>query len=339
MYIREKKACRLLCRTMQSKSARARGMRGNMILTVTLNPAVDKTYTAGELITGNVNRMRTAMSFAGGKGVNVARVLRQYGQRVCATGFLGGYAGDFIEDSLLDKQVECQFIRVEGETRSSINILADNGYVTEILEPGPLIEEEALNQFMEVYEELIAECEIVVLSGSVGRDVPEDIYKKLIEKARLRGLRTMLDASGESLRAGLEAKPYFIKPNQKELEYIVGHKLVNREDVIEAALKVHADGIAHVVVSMGKNGLLYVCSGGVTLYAKAENIKALNTVGCGDCVVASYAMSFLKKEKREEALRRATAISAANATSLKSADVPFGTAEELYESITVEKLR
>ena len=230
-------------------------MRGNMILTVTLNPAVDKTYTAGELITGNVNRMRTAMSFPGGKGINVARVLRQYGQRVCATGFLGGYAGDFIEDSLLDKQVECQFIRVEGETRSNMNILADNGYVTEILEPGPLVEEEQLEQFLALYETLIEECEIVVISGSIGRGIPEDIYKTLIGKARFKGLRTMLDASGESLRAGMEAKPYFVKPNQKELEYIVGHKLVNREDVIEAALKVHAGGIAHVVVSMGKNGL------------------------------------------------------------------------------------
>ncbi len=314
-------------------------MRGNMILTVTLNPAVDKTYTAGELITGNVNRMRTAMSFPGGKGINVARVLRQYGQRVCATGFLGGYAGDFIEDSLLDKQVECQFIRVEGETRSNMNILADNGYVTEILEPGPLVEEEQLEQFLALYETLIEECEIVVISGSIGRGIPEDIYKTLIGKARFKGLRTMLDASGESLRAGMEAKPYFVKPNQKELEYIVGHKLVNSEDVIEAALKVHAGGIAHVVVSMGKNGLLYVCSGGVALYAKAENIQAVNTVGCGDCVVASYAMSFMKKDRREEALRRAAAISAANATTLKSADVPFGTAEELYERITVEKLR
>ena len=194
-------------------------MRGNMILTVTLNPAVDKTYTAGELITGNVNRMRTAMSFPGGKGINVARVLRQYGQRVCATGFLGGYAGDFIEDSLLDKQVECQFIRVEGETRSNMNILADNGYVTEILEPGPLVEEEQLEQFLALYETLIEECEIVVISGSIGRGIPEDIYKTLIGKARFKGLRTMLDASGESLRAGMEAKPYFVKPNQKELEY------------------------------------------------------------------------------------------------------------------------
>lgn len=310
-----------------------------MILTVTLNPAVDKTYTAGELIMGHVNRMRTSMSFAGGKGINVARVLRQYGQLVCATGFLGGYAGDFIEDTLLDKRVECQFIRVEGETRTNINILADNGYATEIIEPGPLIEEGPLEEFLSLYEELAAQCEIVVLSGSTGRGIPEDIYKTLIEKARLKGVKTMLDTSGESLRKGIEAKPYFIKPNQKELEYIVGHKLVNREAVIEAAIQVHREGIGHVVVSMGKNGLLYVCSGGVAYYARPENIQALNTVGCGDCVVASYAMSFLKKDSKEEALRRATAISAANATTLKCVDVPFGTAEELYENITVEKLR
>lgn len=311
----------------------------NMILTVTLNPAVDKTYTAGELIVGHVNRMRTAMSFAGGKGINVARVLRQYGQLVCATGFLGGYAGDFIEDTLLDKQVECQFIRVGGETRSNINILADNGYSTEIIEPGPLIEEAALQEFLALYEELAAQCEIVVLSGSAARGVPEDIYKTLVEKARLKGIKTMLDTSGESLRSGIEAKPYFIKPNQKELEYIVGHKLVNREDVIDAAVEVHKSGIGHVVVSMGKNGLLYVCSGGSAYYARPENIQALNTVGCGDCVVASYAMSFQRRDSKEEAVRRAAAISAANATTLKCADVPFGTAEELYESITVEKLR
>ncbi|MCM1176040.1 MAG: 1-phosphofructokinase family hexose kinase [Blautia sp.] len=310
-----------------------------MILTVTLNPAVDKMYTAGELITGHTNRMRTAMSFAGGKGINVAKVLRQYGQLVCATGFLGGYAGDFIEDTLLDKRVECQFIRVEGETRSNINILADDGYATEIIEPGPLIGEEPLKEFLTLYDELAEQCEIVVLSGSAARGLPEDIYKTLIEKARLKGIRTMLDASGESLRRGIEAKPYFVKPNQKELEYIAGHKLINREAVIEAAVELHRRGIGHVAVSMGKNGLLYVCSGGVVYYARAENVQALNTAGCGDCVAASYAMSFMKRDSKEEAIRRAAAISAANATTLKCVDVPFGMAEELYESITVEKLR
>ncbi|MCI9464502.1 MAG: 1-phosphofructokinase [Lachnospiraceae bacterium] len=310
-----------------------------MILTVTLNPAVDKTYTAGELITGHVNRMRSAMSLAGGKGVNVTKVLRQYEVPVCATGFLGGYAGDFIEDYLKGRQVDCRFIRVDGETRSNMNILADNGYVTEILEPGPEIGEEKLQQFLSQYEALLSDCEIVVLSGSAARGLPDDIYVTLIEKARMKGIKTMLDTSGESLRNALFAKPYLIKPNLKELEYIAGHRLVNREAVVEAALEVHKSGIAHVIVSMGKKGLLSVSSGGYVYFAKAGTVRAVNTVGCGDCVVASFAMSVLKGDSKEEALRRAAAISAANASTLKSADVPLDVAQELYEGITVEKIR
>ncbi len=309
-----------------------------MILTVTLNPAVDKTYTSGELITGHVNRMRTVMSLAGGKGVNVTRVLRQYDVPVCATGFLGGYAGSFIEDDLKGRDVACRFIRVDGETRSNMNILADNGYVTEILEPGPEVKKEQLDKFLVQYDNLLSDCELVVLSGSAARGVPEDIYTLLIEKARERGMKALLDTSGESLRSAIGAKPYLIKPNLKELEYIMGHKLVNREAAIEAALAIHEEGIAHVIVSMGKKGLLSVSDDGV-YFAKAGKVTVLNTVGCGDCVVASYAMSILKSEPVEESLRKATAISASNATTLKSADIPMDVAEELYDNITVEKLR
>lgn len=308
-----------------------------MILTVTLNPAVDKTYTTEALIMGNVNRMRTAMSIAGGKGINVTKVLRQYGYPVCATGFLGGYAGNFIEDYLKKEEVDCRFIRVDGETRSNMNILADNGYVTEILEPGPEVDEERRQRFLVLYDALLDECELVVLSGSVASGLSDDIYAVLIEKARSKGIRTILDTSGDALRKGIAAKPYMIKPNQKELEYIIGHRLVKREDVKAAALAIHAQGVAHVVVSMGKKGLLAV-SGGKVFFAAAGKVKTLNTVGCGDSVVASYAMSILNNERNEQAIRRAAAISAANATTLVSADIPKETAENLLENITAEEL-
>lgn len=310
-----------------------------MILTVTLNPAVDKTYTSGELITGHVNRMRSVVSLAGGKGVNVTKVLRQYDFPVCATGFLGGYAGNFIENDLQGRKVACHFIRVDGETRSNMNILADNGYVTEILEPGPEVKEEQFKQFLIQYDNLLSFCELVVLSGSIARGLPEDVYALLIEKARIKGIKTLLDTSGESLRAGIKAKPYLIKPNLKELEYIVGHKLPNREAVIEAALSIHKEGIAHVLVSMGKKGLLNITSGGYVYFAKAGGVQALNTVGCGDCVVAAYAMSIVKRESKEDSIKRAVAISAANATSLRSADIPLDIAQEFMETIAVEKLR
>ncbi|MCM1049462.1 MAG: 1-phosphofructokinase [Clostridiales bacterium] len=309
-----------------------------MILTVTLNPAVDKTYTSGELITGHVNRMRTVMSIAGGKGINVTKVLRQYDYPVCATGFLGGYAGKFIEDYLRSIQVDCRFIHLEAETRSNMNILADNGYVTEILEPGPKISEDQLKRFLVRYEELLSESEIVIMSGSIAQGLPDDIYAVLIEKARMRGIKTMLDTSGESLKKGIEAKPYMIKPNQKELEYIVGHKLSNRDSVADAALSIHKSGVAHVLASMGKKGLLSA-DGGKVFFAKAATVKAVNTVGCGDCVVASYAMSVMNRERNENALKRAVAIAAANATTLVSADIPKDTAQELLESATAEQIR
>ncbi|MCH5257591.1 MAG: 1-phosphofructokinase [Lachnospiraceae bacterium] len=309
-----------------------------MILTVTLNPAVDKTYTSGELITGHVNRMRTVMSIAGGKGINVTKVLRQYDYPVCATGFLGGYAGDFIEDYLKGEAVDCRFVRVEDETRSNMNILADNGYVTEILEPGPEISDEKLQQFLTQYKTLLSECELVVLSGSVARGLPDDIYAQLIKEAKSKGIRTILDTSGEPLKKGIDEKPYMIKPNQKELEYIVGHKLVKRDAVMDAALFIHKKGIEHVVVSMGKKGLLSV-SGGKVFFTKAAKVTAINTVACGDSVVASYAMSILKNEGDEQALIDAAAISAANATTLVSADIPKDTAKELEEHINIEKLK
>lgn len=308
-----------------------------MILTVTLNPAVDKTYTTGELITGHVNRMHTMLKIAGGKGINVTKILRQYGYKVCATGFLGGYAGKYIEDCMREQDVFCQFIEVQGETRSNMNILADNGYVTEILEPGPVIDAAVQEQFFEQYKKLLSGCELVVLSGSIGNGMSEDIYKILIEAAKERGIRVLLDTSGESLRKGILANPYLIKPNQKELEYIVGHRLSSKEAIISAARALQADGIERVLVSLGKNGLVSVSEEHIYT-AKTKKIQAVNTVGCGDSVVASYAMSLIRGDSEEEALRRAAAISAANATTIESANIPVDRAEELYHTVTIEKL-
>lgn len=307
-----------------------------MILTVTLNPAVDKTYTTGEVIIGHVNRMRSAMNIAGGKGVNVTKILCQYGQSVCATGFLGGYAGHFIEDALKEKRVECRFEWVDGETRSNINILADNGYVTEILEPGPEIDETSLKKFVRRYDRLLSDCELVVLSGSMARGIPEDFYRNLIERAKRKNIRVLLDTSGESLKQGILARPYLVKPNQKELEYVAGHRLGRREDIIEAARILVHNGISKVVVSMGKKGLISVTEEGV-YYAKAK-VQAVNTVGCGDSVVAAYAMSILRGESEEEALKFATAVSAANAATVESANIPMDLADELLSHIHVEKI-
>lgn len=314
-------------------------MRQDMdkILTVTLNPAVDKTYTAQRLTAGHVNRMRTVLNIAGGKGVNVTKILRQYGCEVAATGFLGGHTGRFIEEELKRRGAQCRFVQVNGETRCNMNILADDGYVTEILEPGPQISRQEQALFMEQYEALLSECKLAAISGSIAGGMADDIYERLIVMAREQNVPVYLDSSGESMRKGLLAKPYFIKPNWKELEYLVGHKIADREEIIEAACHLRREGIAKVVVSMGSKGLLSVTDRGV-LYARARGVEAVNTVGSGDSVVASYAMSAVLGETDEKAILRACAVSAANVTTMESASIPMETARQLMNKIVVEKI-
>ena len=307
------------------------------IMTVTLNPAVDKTYTTQGVIVGHVNRMRTVMKIAGGKGVNVTKILRQYGIEVAATGFLGGYSGRFIEEELEKRGAECRFVHVAGETRSNMNILADDGYVTEILEPGPVISDREREMFFEQYDTLLSECGLVILSGSVAQGFDEDIYGTLIKRAMSMSVPVYLDSSGESLRCGMRAKPHLIKPNWRELEYIMGHRLADREAIIDAAKLLRREGIPRIIVSMGSKGLLSVTKRGV-LYAKSPQIEPINTVGCGDSVVASYAMSYVMGETEEKALVRACAVSAANATTVESANIPLETAEDLMNRIILDKM-
>lgn len=309
-----------------------------MILTVTLNPAVDKTYTAGSLMLGQVNRMRTVHNVAGGKGINVAKILRQYGYDVMTAGFLGGYTGRFIEKCMQEIHAECCFTKVAGETRSSINVIAEDGYVTEILEPGPVVSAEELGRFLEDYRAAAGKCSLIVMSGSVAKGIPADIYRTLIRIGNEAGSQCILDTSGEALLHGIEAVPYMIKPNQKELEYVVGHKLKDIGEVEEAARRLREKGISHVLVSLGKKGILSVSAEG-TLWAKSPSVKVVNTVGCGDSVVASYSISVLKGEDEHTALKRAAAISAANAASLESGDISLELAEELLEKIQIEKRR
>lgn len=302
-----------------------------MILTITLNPAVDKTCHIQELILGQVNRLQSTGSIAGGKGVNVTKVLRQFDYPVTAMGFLGGYSGKMIEETLQNMGAVCRFTHISGETRVSTNILAENGYVTEILEPGPVVSEKELQEFIEEYTRQLADCQLVVMSGSIPQGVPADIYKTLTKLANKQGCKVLLDTSGEALKAGVEAAPYLIKPNHRELEYLVGKRLSSQEELTEEAKQLIGKGIQKVIISLGAKGLLYVDAQEV-IFQPAYKIKAVNTVACGDTVVASYCMSELDGKAKEDAVKCAAALSAANATTAESAQIPVETYIKFLES-------
>lgn len=292
-----------------------------MILTVSLNPAVDRTCRLGALQPGAVNRMDSAVSVAGGKAVNVTKVLRQFRMPVAAVGFLGGAGGTLIQDALEQMGVECHFTTIAGETRTTTNVLEENGRVTELLEPGPMIKGEELKQFVKQFTGCLDGCELVVLSGSLPKGVPTDIYASLIKLCHMSGCQVILDSSGEALRQGVQAGPDLVKPNKKELEFLAGRNLGSREEIVLAARELLKFGVGSVVVSLGSEGLFWV-DGEKALFRAAKKVQVVNTVGCGDTVVASLSMSFLAKEEVEMAMDKAAAMAGANASTGENGDIP-----------------
>lgn len=308
-----------------------------MILTVTLNPAIDKTYRTGQLIPGHVNRMESMENIPGGKGINVGKILNECSCPVTATGFLGGYTGRWIERRLGEMGIGCDFVSIGADTRCSMNVVADNGFVTEILEPGPWICPEERLVFFGKYRELVQSCDLVVLSGSAAPGLPPDIYADLVGIAKDAGKRAILDTSGEALSRGIQAGPWLVKPNRKELEYLAGHPCRTRDEVLEAARKMLENGVEWAAVSAGEKGM-YLVGEREALYAAAPKVDAVNTVGCGDCACAAFALSALRGEDAGRMLRRAVAMSAASATVFGSGTVPLKLAEELMERVEIVDL-
>lgn len=302
-----------------------------MVVTVTLNPAIDKTCKVGKLHKGNVNRMDKVERIAGGKGVNVTKILRQFGYPVKAIGFLAGTGGKFIEETLLKMGAECDFTYVEGETRVSTNIIEDDGRVTEILEPGFAVSTAQVEEFVACFGERIKGASVVVFSGSLPVGVPKDIYKRLITVAKEQGCKTFLDTSQEALREGIESCPYFIKPNLVEMEWYVEKILEDTGSIAECARALIGRGISKVVITLGKDGLIAVEKDRF-LCKDAYDVAVKNTVGCGDTVVASYVISELENEDFVEAVERAGMMAAAAAADETNGQVCMSTFEKLLKS-------
>ncbi len=293
-----------------------------MFLTVNLNPAVDKNCEIDVLRPGEVNRLTRSGRVAGGKGINVTKILRQFRMPVAAVGFLGGPGGRFIEEAMEKLGVTGYFTRIKGDTRTSVNVLSDGGFVTEILEPGPVISEKELAAFRKQFSGCLELCRMVVLSGSIPQGLPVDIYAELIEECHEAGRKVCLDASGELLRQGLAAKPDLVKPNRRELEYLAGRELSGMEEIRAEAGKLLEQGVGKVVVSLGAEGLLYMDKE-QELYQEACRVRIVNTVGCGDTVVASLCMSELAGEEAGIALKKAAALAAANASTRENGQIPM----------------
>ena len=285
------------------------------ILTLTLNPALDLTVQLACLEPGAVNRSETLLTHAAGKGVNVAQVLADLGHYVSVGGFLGAQNPEAFEALIASRGFGDAFIRVPGETRSNIKIAEEDGRVTDINAPGPLVSERAQEQLLKLIAVIGPEFDAVVVAGSLPRGVSPQWFQGLLETLKDLGLKVALDTSGQALRAGLKAAPWLIKPNTEELAEALDCPTQTVAQQARAAAHLHAQGVEHVVVSHGADGVNWF-SPNAALHATPPKVSVASTVGAGDSLLAGMLHGLLSGEAPEQTLRRATAIAAMAVTQI-----------------------
>lgn len=312
---------------------------GYMILTVTLNAAIDKRYEIEKFSEGKVNRTAVCRFSAGGKGLNVSRVAVLLGEKVTATGFVGGCTGQLIEKLAKEDEIITDFVHTEAESRTCINIFdKSSGIQTEILEGGEAVPEVKNGEFIEKYRRLIEHADAVTISGSVPKGIGAQTYIEMIKQAKEINKPILLDTSGKVLCDCVKAQPYLIKPNQDEIVQLTGFVPKNEMELIQAGETLQKSGIAYVVISLGADGSLMISEKGVWK-ASVPAVKAVNTVGCGDAMLAALAVGICRHWNEELMLKHASAVSAANALHERTGYFEENVYKNLYPQIQIEKLK
>lgn len=306
-----------------------------MIYTVTLNPSIDYVIKVDKLTTGNINRVNEEHVYPGGKGINVTRILKSLDNDNIALGFVSGFTGDYIINSLQELNLKSDFIKVkQGFTR--INVKVKSEEETEINGQGPKISEEELNQFYKVIDKLV-DGDILILSGSIPSCLDERLYESIMKKVEDRDIKVIVDATKNLLLNVLKYKPFLIKPNNHELAEMFNVELNSTEDVVFYAIKLKEMGAQNVLISMGKDGALLVTENDEIFASSVAKGEVVNSVGAGDSMVAGFIAGYLKSNSYEEALRLGAASGGATAFSSDLATREF--IDKLVDEIKIEKIK
>ncbi len=309
-----------------------------MIYTVTLNPALDKTVWIASFAIDAVNRITSMRTDPGGKGINVSKVILKLGGRSIATGILAGSTGRMILDDVRRMGIETDFVFQDGETRTNLKIVDPVNHTnTDINEPGFSFSEEISEKLLKRLLGRIKKSDIVIFSGSVPKDSPEDTYQSFVMACAAEGAKVILDADGIQLREGIKASPYIIKPNHHELSGLVGHDLITTDELESAARELMKRfSIRKTVVSMGGRGALYVTEN-ETIYAEGLKVPVKSTVGAGDSVVAALAVAEERDLAPEDTVRLLTATGAANVMSDGTLAAEYETVAELLPRVVLHR--
>ncbi|MCX5734972.1 MAG: 1-phosphofructokinase [candidate division NC10 bacterium] len=282
------------------------------VITVTPNPALDRTLRVDELSFGGIARVQGVQEDPGGKGINVSRVLRQFGCSTAALGFLGGSAGRSLMDAMAKLAIDADFIAVPGETRINLT-LTDGEHEIKVNEPGPSVPPHAVDALIARVRQRARESSAVVLAGSLPPGVPVAFYAELIRIIQDEGAKPVLDTAGPPLAHGGAARPYLIKPNRREAEALLGIPLDTDDAIREAVRRLSGYGIPIVALSLGAGGAICAC-GGMAWRAEVPPVAVLSTVGSGDAFLACLLLALLGGVDPSTALWVGTAAGLASVT-------------------------
>lgn len=283
-----------------------------MIYTLTLNPAIDYLTSVEEFALGTVNQTQKQEFYPGGKGINVSRVLRELNVPTVALGFIAGFSGSFIEQSLKEFNISTAFVKLEeGNTRINMKLKTE-ATETEINAAGPKISLENTQQLFQKLEAL-KPSDSLVLAGKIANGMPINFYEEVIGKLKHRGINFVVDATGKALLSTLKHHPFLIKPNSHELEEIFDTKIEGVSETIHYGKKLQEKGAKNVLISRGKDGAILLTEEGAVYEGKSPVGTLQNSVGAGDSMVAGFLAGYLKTKNYEEALKLGLASGSATA--------------------------
>ncbi|HEY7729449.1 MAG TPA: 1-phosphofructokinase family hexose kinase [Gaiellaceae bacterium] len=313
-----------------------------MIVTVTLNAALDRTLTVPIFQLGHRHRASEALVLAGGKGINVARALKVLDVPVVATGLAGGRTGTRIVEELTAEAILNDFVRIREESRTSTAVIDPTaGTHTEINEWGPRVSDVELEILLEKLRYLAGAAELVVLAGSLPRAVAEGFYADAIRELSRREVRVALDTEGDPLRLGLEAEPFLVSPNQREAEGVVGQELEDEDDFLMALETIAERGARNVLITLETGCFALVREGKRSrrYRAIAPQVEPVSAVGSGDVLLAQWIALVLERRPADEALRLAVAAGAASTVEIGAGRFDPREAARLAAAVEIRELQ
>jgi 1-phosphofructokinase family hexose kinase len=310
-----------------------------VILTVTLNPCVDRIYSVPDFRVGEIHRVMKPLVRGGGKGVNVARTLRFLGGEVHATGFLGGLNGEYIRDELQKGGIGDFFLTVQEETRNKIAITdTRTGEETEINEPGPMVAEEQ-DKFLSHLDTLVRRYgySYVAFCGSLPQGANNDFYFRCVELVQSLGVKCAVDTSGEALKRSVEAKPWIVKPNRAELSEMVNAEIETNDDILKQCHAILESGVGNIVVTLGSRGAVYINEDGAWI-ATPPMVTVVHSLGSGDAFLAGMLRGFEMNLDPPDSLKLAMATAAIHIQGARPEDYAQQQISKIETDVTIDRV-